>query len=261
MFNARANQRQLDCSEMSGMGSLVITLCALLGRHKRAAIIMGGSAALWQFSEEWDSMVQKNVALSRVSGIMTIDGTRYFEEMLQVPNGWHFAKTEHNLDRMRDMIEDTRNALYAAFPQGTFARPTPLSVDDATALGLNVDPAGAVALPLQGGVPQASTTGVGAAYAAAAKQSFRTPPPGVAPSVPWGSQIIRASWPPTRPTPAERVQTSPQPVLVPDAFKARSQAEQSATVLPATEQSTTVLPATEQSSPLLQATVQPATKR
>ena len=92
MFNARANQRQLDCSEMSGMSSLVITLCALLGKHKRAAIIMGGSAALWQFSEEWDSMVQKNVAISRVSGIMTIDGTRYFEEMLQVPGGWHFGK-------------------------------------------------------------------------------------------------------------------------------------------------------------------------
>ncbi len=261
MFNARANQRQLDCSEMSGMSSLVITLCALLGKHKRAAIIMGGSAALWQFSEEWDAMVQKNVAISRVSGIMTIDGTRYFEEMRQIPNGWHFGKTEHNLSRMRDMIEDTRNALYAAYPQGTYARPIPLSVDDATALGLNVDPAGAVALPLQGGVPQTPTTSVSAAYAAAAKQSFRTRPLGVAPILPWGSEIIRASWPPPRPTPIDRVQTAPQPVLVPGAFKAGLQAEPPATVLPTTEQTTTVLPATEQSPTVLPATVQPATKR
>jgi hypothetical protein len=82
MFNAVNNQRQLDYAEASGMSSLVIELCALLNRHKRAAIIMGGSAALWQFSEEWDSMVQKNVALSRVSGIMTINGTRYFEELV-----------------------------------------------------------------------------------------------------------------------------------------------------------------------------------
>ncbi len=167
---------------------------------------MGGAAWLWKFSDEWGKMVQKNVAISRVQGIMTIDGTRYFEEMQQVPDGWHFAKTESNLDKMRDMIEETRNALYAAYPQGTFARPIPLSVNDATALGLVVDSAEAVAPPLQGGVPQASTTGIGAAYAAAAKQSFRTPPPGVAPSVPWGSQIIRMNWPPTRPTPAERVQ-------------------------------------------------------
>ena len=87
---------------------------------------------------------------------------------------------------MRDMIEDTRNALYAAYPQGSYARPTPLSVDDATALGLNVDPAGAVALPLQGGVPQTPTTSVSDAYAAAAKQSFRTRPLGVAPILPWG---------------------------------------------------------------------------
>ena len=70
MFNAGRNQRQLDYSEVSGLGALVIALCALLGKHKRAAITMGGSAALWQFSEDWDSMVQKNVALSRVSGIM-----------------------------------------------------------------------------------------------------------------------------------------------------------------------------------------------
>jgi hypothetical protein len=92
MFNARLNQRQLDYSEVSGLGALVITLCALLGKHKRAAIIMGGSAALWQFSEDWDSMVQKNVALSRVSGIMTTDGTKYFQEMYQNPGGWHFGK-------------------------------------------------------------------------------------------------------------------------------------------------------------------------
>ena len=114
MFNAKQNQQQLDCSEMSGMSSLVIALGVQLGRHKRAALIMGGSAALWKFSEEWDRMVQKNIAISRVQGIMTIDGTRYFEEMRQVPDGWHFAKTDSNLDNMRDMIEDARNALYAA---------------------------------------------------------------------------------------------------------------------------------------------------
>ena len=104
MFNAKPSQQQLGYDEMSGMSSFVIELCNQLGRHKCAALIMGGSASLWRFSEEWDRMVQKNVAISRVQGIMTIDGTRYFEEMQQVPNGWHFAKTENNLDKMRDMI-------------------------------------------------------------------------------------------------------------------------------------------------------------
>ena len=71
----------------------------------------GWAAWLWKFSDEWDNMVQKNIAISRVQGIMTIDGTRYFEEMQQVPDGWHFAKTERNLDKMRDMIEE-RATLY-----------------------------------------------------------------------------------------------------------------------------------------------------
>ncbi len=162
---------------------------------------------------------------------------------------------------MRDMIEDTRNALYAAYPQGTYARPTRLSVDDAKSLGLSVDPAGAVALPLQGGAPQIPTTRASDAYAAAAKQSFLVRPPGAAPILPWGSEIIRASWPPQRPTPIDRVQTAPQPVLVPVAFKAGLQAEPPTIVLPTTEQTTTVLPAIEQTPTVLPEIVQPATKR
>ena len=133
--------------------------------------------------------------------------------MQQVPDAWQFTNTVRNLDKMRDRIDEPSNALYAAYPQRTFARPLPLSHDDEAALGLKVDHAEAVAPPLQGGVPNASTTNVGAAYAAAAKQSFRTPPPGVAPVLPGGSQPLRVKWPPPRPTPAERVHTSPQPIF------------------------------------------------
>ena len=58
---------------------------------------------------------------------MTIDGAENFKNMEQKQGSWHMVKSESNLTQMRDMIEDTRNALYGACPQGVFARPVPLT--------------------------------------------------------------------------------------------------------------------------------------
>ncbi len=130
---------------------------------------------------------EKNILINRTQGIMTIDGAEYFKDMEQKPGSWHMVKSESNLSKMRGMIEDTRNALYGAYPQGVFARPVPLSADDISAFGLPHDPAGAAASPLQGGLPAASSASIGTAYAAATQDSLRAPPQGAAPSVPWGS--------------------------------------------------------------------------
>ncbi len=107
---------------------------------------------------------------------MTIDGAENFKNMEQKQGSWHMLKSESNLTQMRDMIEDTRNALYGAYPHGVFARPVPLSADDISAFGLPHDPAGAAASPLQGGLPAASSASIGTAYAAATQDSFRAPP-------------------------------------------------------------------------------------
>ena len=177
MLNAKEANTNLTYTEMSGMSVHVIMLCQELLRHKRAALIMGGRADLWNFGEEWDNMVQKNILISRTQGIMTIDGAEYFKDMEQKPGSWHMVKSESNLSKMRDMIEDTRNALYGAYPQGVFARPVPLSADDISAFGLPHDPAGAAASPLQGGLPAASSASIGSAYETAPQDSFRAPHP------------------------------------------------------------------------------------
>ena len=173
---------------------------------------------------------EENILISRTQGIMTIDGAEYFKDMEQKPGSWHMVKSEPNLSKMSDMIEDTRNALYGAYPQGVFARPVPLSADDISASGLPHDPDGAAASPLQGGLPAASSASIGSAYEAATQDSFRARPQGAAPANPWRSQPMRISWPPIAATPAPRVHASPKQVVVPDAFRARppSQAEKKA---------------------------------
>ena len=49
MISGKEGQQQLSLAEMSGLGAHVIELCRKLLKHKRAAIVIGGSAALWGF--------------------------------------------------------------------------------------------------------------------------------------------------------------------------------------------------------------------
>ena len=94
MLNAPPNQAMLTFEEMNGIGSHINDLCAQLLRHKRAAIIIGGSADLWRFPPQWDQMVAKCVSMCRAHGIPTIDGTHYFRRMELQEHGFHFVKTE-----------------------------------------------------------------------------------------------------------------------------------------------------------------------
>ncbi len=135
MLNAKQDQQQLSFEEMSGIGVHLIELCRQLQRHKRAAIFLGGKARLWRFDEAWGNMVTKSILICRAHGVMAIDGYKCFKEMEQQDGGWHFAKTESNTVCMSAMIEDARNALYGAYPHGTFAQMVPLTDEDLAALG------------------------------------------------------------------------------------------------------------------------------
>ena len=57
--NAKEANRHLTYTEMSGMSVHVIMLCQELLRHKRAALITGGRADLWELGDEWGNIVQK----------------------------------------------------------------------------------------------------------------------------------------------------------------------------------------------------------
>ena len=96
MINAKSGQNRLSTEEVSGLGSHLIDLCHKLLKHKRDALIFGGSAELWGFDDNWDDMVRKAVLMCRASGIPTIDGTHYFRQMELQPQGWHVAKTDAN---------------------------------------------------------------------------------------------------------------------------------------------------------------------
>ena len=146
----------------------MIELCRKLLKHKRAAIIIGGSAALWGFDIMWDDMVKKAVLMCRTLGILAIDGEHYFRRMELQPHGWHVAKTAANADLMVAMIEETRNALYSVFPHGCYAKAVRPPTDDASLHGLPIAPMVAVpASPPQGGLPASSSGAAEAAYEAA----------------------------------------------------------------------------------------------
>ena len=49
MLNAPPNQHMLTFAEMADIVGHVNSLCHELNRHKRPAIIIGGSARLWNF--------------------------------------------------------------------------------------------------------------------------------------------------------------------------------------------------------------------
>ena len=66
MLNAKEANTNLTYTEMSGMSVHVIMLCQELLRHKRAALIMGGRADLYNFGVEWANMVQKKTFSSAV---------------------------------------------------------------------------------------------------------------------------------------------------------------------------------------------------
>ena len=69
MLNAPSGMRQLNDAEMSGMGAEMVGLCQRLLGHKRAAVIIGGNAELWSFSDLWDPMVQKLLLICRSHGM------------------------------------------------------------------------------------------------------------------------------------------------------------------------------------------------
>ena len=58
---------------MNGIGIHVYNLCRQRLRHKRAALIIGGSATLWGFDPKWDNMVKKCVIIARECGVPTIN--------------------------------------------------------------------------------------------------------------------------------------------------------------------------------------------
>ena len=52
-LNAKQGQFMLSFEEMNGIGLHVFDLCRQCLRHKRAALIIGGSAALWNYDARW----------------------------------------------------------------------------------------------------------------------------------------------------------------------------------------------------------------
>ena len=111
MLNAPPNQHMLTHAEMMNIGPHVNALCQELERHKRPAIIVGGSAELWKFPLEWNHLVNKCVTMCRAHGFPTIDGTQYFRIMQTQEHGFHFIKTAENMEHGMQMLEETRNML------------------------------------------------------------------------------------------------------------------------------------------------------
>ena len=68
-LNAKQSQTVLTFEEMNGIGIHVYNLCRQCLRHKRAALIIGGSASLWGFDPKWDNMVKKCVIIARECGV------------------------------------------------------------------------------------------------------------------------------------------------------------------------------------------------
>ena len=145
MLNAPPNQWMLSHAEQMNIGPHVNALCQELERHRRPAIIIGGSAELWEFPLEWNHLVGKCVTMCRAHGFPTIDGTQYFRRMQTQEYGFHFIKTPENMEHGMHMLEETRNMLYGLWPHGCFSHfvelpPPPPVLPILTQVGLQAAP-------------------------------------------------------------------------------------------------------------------------
>ena len=145
-------------------------------------------------------MVRKCVLICRAFGLPTTDGTTYFNQMQRCSDGWHFSRTDSSVEKMNEMLEDSRNMGYGMFPQGCFSRARillpPLSEMPAQAGFPDATPAQA-GLPSE--VPM-SPAQAGASEAVSsppllATSSVEVPTPYAQPmsSMGWGSEPV--AWP------------------------------------------------------------------
>ena len=95
-LNAKQGQFMLSFEEMNGIGLQIFDLCRQCLRHKRAALIIGGSAAHWGFDPRWDAMVRKCVIVARECGVPTINGVHYYESWTLQEEDFLALKTEEN---------------------------------------------------------------------------------------------------------------------------------------------------------------------
>ena len=178
-LNADKNRTQLSFDEMNGIGIHVYNLCKQCMRHKRAGLVIGGSAALWGFDLKWDKMVKKCQIIARECGVPCIDGSHYYERWSRDVGDVHALKTpEHHIE-MCKFLCDTRNALYSVFPHGCYAKVEELSEHDAAAYRLASEPALGDILTLSAPKAATASSSPSAPFAAASPAA----PPHSAPSL------------------------------------------------------------------------------
>ncbi len=97
-----------------------------LKKHRRAVTVVGGSGFPWKMppdeARKWDHGVSQFVGIANSVCVMAIGGQEYYDRMVSAPDGAHFATETDTITALVEMLQDAVDAMYAAKPNGSFAR-------------------------------------------------------------------------------------------------------------------------------------------
>ncbi len=67
-------------------------------------------------------MVSQFIGIANSAGVMAIDGQECYDRMTSAPDGWDFATELDTIAVLVELPQNAINAMYAAKPNGSFAR-------------------------------------------------------------------------------------------------------------------------------------------